>query len=82
MLAKPGEARFPVLVAGVEVHRPRLAPDLIRVAERLRVPVVSTFRGRGSLPAEHPLDAGTDLGPDSPAGVQRLVERADLALLM
>lgn len=59
----------PVLVVGVEVHRFRLAPRVVALAEALGLPVVSTFMGRGSFPDDHPQFAGTYLGPASPPGV-------------
>jgi indolepyruvate decarboxylase len=44
-------AHRPVLIVGVEVHRFRLRDQVVRLAERLGVPVASSF-GRG-LPDQH-----------------------------
>lgn len=76
-LARLAAARRPVLVVGVEVHRFRLERQVVELAERLGVPVVSTFMGRGTFPDDHPLFAGVYLGPASPPGVRELVEESD-----
>lgn len=79
---KVAAARQPVLVVGVEVHRFRLADKAVALAERLRLPVVSTFMGRGSFPDDHPRWAGTYLGPASPPGVRELVEESDCLVML
>lgn len=75
-------AERPVMVVGVEVHRQRLAPRLVRLAERLGLNVVSTFMGRGTFPDDHPQYAGVYLGPASPPGVRELVEESDFLLML
>ncbi len=75
-------ARSPVLVVGVEVHRQRLADRLVELAEKLSLPVVTTFMARGAFPDDHPQYAGTYLGPASPPGVRELVENSDCLLLL
>ena len=82
ILRKLAAARRPVLVVGVEVHRQRLAPQVVRLAERLGLTVVSTFMGRGTFPADHPQYAGVYLGPASPPGVRELVEESDFLLML
>ena len=47
-------AARPVLIVGVEVHRFRLREQVIALAERLNVPVASSFLGRGVFPTRHP----------------------------
>jgi indolepyruvate decarboxylase len=82
ILRKLAAARRPVLVVGVEVHRQRLAPQVVRLAERLGLNVASTFMGRGTFPDDHPLYAGVYLGPASPPGVRELVEESDFLLML
>lgn len=82
ILRKLAAARRPVLVVGVEVHRQRLAPLVVRLAERLGLNVASTFMGRGTFPDDHPLYAGVYLGPASPPGVRELVEESDFLLML
>jgi indolepyruvate decarboxylase len=80
--AKLAAAERPVLVVGVEVHRQRLAAAVVALAERLGVPVASTFMGRGTFPDDHPQFAGVYLGPASPPGVRELVEESDCLVLL
>jgi indolepyruvate decarboxylase len=81
-LARLAAAHRPVLVVGVEVHRFRLERRVVELAERLGLPVVSTFMGRGTFPDDHPLFAGVYLGPASPPGVRELVEESDGLLFL
>jgi indolepyruvate decarboxylase len=82
ILRKLAGARHPVMVVGVEVHRQRLAPRVMELAERLGLNVVSTFMGRGTFPEDHPQYAGVYLGPASPPGVREMVEDSDFVLLL
>ena len=82
ILRKLAAARHPVMVVGVEVHRQRLAPRVMELAERLGLNVVSTFMGRGTFPEDHPQYAGVYLGPASPPGVREMVEDSDFVLLL
>lgn len=80
--AKLRRAKQPVLVVGIEVHRGGLADRVVELAERLGVPVVSTFMGRGTFPDDHPCFAGVYLGPASPPGVRELVEESDALVML
>lgn len=82
ILRKLSQAKRPAMVVGVEVHRQRLAPQAVRLAEKLGLTVASTFMGRGTFPDDHPQYAGVYLGPASPPGVRELVEEADFLLLL
>jgi acetolactate synthase I/II/III large subunit len=48
-------ARHPVVLAGGGVVRAGAEPALLRLAERLRAPVATTFGGAGAFPRAHPL---------------------------
>jgi indolepyruvate decarboxylase len=72
----------PVLIVGVEVRRFKLQDAVIALAERLRVPVASSFLGRGVFPTRHPQFAGTYLGVVSPPELRQIVETSDCALLL
>jgi indolepyruvate decarboxylase len=72
----------PVLIAGVEVHRFQLRERLVRLAERLRVPVASSFLGRGAFPTRHAQFVGTYLGIVSPPELRAIVEESDCVLLV
>jgi indolepyruvate decarboxylase len=75
-------ARRPVLIVGVEVHRFKLRDVVVRLAERLNVPVASSFLGRGVFPTRHPQFAGTYLGVVSPPALRDAVESSDCVLLL
>ena len=75
-------ARQPVIIVGVEVHRFRLREQVVRLAERLNVPVASSFLGRGVFPTRHPQFAGTYLGVVSPQPLRNAVESSDCVLLL
>ncbi len=53
------DAKRPIVLAGPGVQRDRATDALIRFAERLRIPVVTTFLGKGVFPDDHELAVGT-----------------------
>lgn len=76
------QAKSPVLMAGEELYRFQLIPQGVALAERLGIPVVSSFMGRGAFPEDHPLFAGTYFGLAPAPGVRELVEESDCLLLL
>ena len=52
------EAERPVVLAGHGAARAGAGPALVRFAERLGVPVATTFHGKGVFPDDHPLALG------------------------
>jgi indolepyruvate decarboxylase len=73
-------AKRPILIGGVELFRERAERDLLRLAEKLRAPVVTTPLGKGVFPMDHPLHMGIHIGPFSAPEIQRRVRSADLVL--
>ena len=67
----------PVIWAGAGVHRSGAWDELRALAERLGAPVATTFMGKGALPEDHELAAGS--GCDD-AAVQELLGGADVLL--
>jgi acetolactate synthase-1/2/3 large subunit len=53
------EARSPIVMAGNGVIRGRASAELAAFAERLNLPVATTFMAKGALPFSHPLSLGT-----------------------
>lgn len=76
------DARRPVLIVGVEVHRFQLRDQVVALAERLNVPVASSFLGRGVFPTRHPQFVGTYLGVVSPPALRETIEESDCVLLL
>lgn len=55
-------AKRPVIIAGYGVIIANAWDDLRQLVEYLDIPVISTIRAKGVLPADHPLYAGEGLG--------------------
>jgi len=51
-------AKFPIIMAGNGVVRGRAGNSLVRFAEKLGIPVATTFMAKGSIPFSHPLCLG------------------------
>ena len=72
-----GDAENPVIWAGGGVLRSAAWDELLALAERLDAPVATTYMGKGALPEDHPLAAGS--GCDEGA-LATLLEEADVVL--
>ena len=70
-------AERPVLVAGGGVRASRAAGELVAVAERLSMPVVTSLNGKDTIPGNHPLCVGV-VGTYSRSAANRVVNQADL----
>jgi indolepyruvate decarboxylase len=81
-VARLGRAKRPVLIAGLELHRERAERELRRLAEKLRIPVVTTIDAKGVFPMDHPLHMGIYQGPFSPPAIGKRVRDADLVLAL
>jgi acetolactate synthase-1/2/3 large subunit len=73
-------AQRPVIIAGGGVWLSKAQLELVTVAERWAMPVVTSLSGKGALPEKHPLSGGV-LGALGGSDVARtLVEEADVIL--
>ncbi len=73
------EARRPVFVAG---HGARSAREqLVRLAEQLNAPVLTTFKAKGLVPDDHPLGAGV-LGRSGTPVASWLMNESDLLVVV
>ena len=70
-------AKRPVIWAGGGTLRSGATGELRELAELLRAPVATTYMGKGAIPADHPLAAGS--GCDE-AAFQELLSSADVVL--
>lgn len=52
-------AKNPIILAGNGVVRARASKELAEFAERLNIPVATTFMAKGAIPFNHPLALGT-----------------------
>jgi len=53
------DASYPIVMAGNGVVRARADAALVAFAEKLGIPVATTFMAKGSMPFSHPLSLGT-----------------------
>lgn len=77
VLDKLKAAKAPVLMVCAEVRRHGLEAKVAELAQRLGVPVVTTFMGRGLLSAAPTPPLGTYLGVAGDPEITRLVEESD-----
>ncbi|SFR60025.1 MULTISPECIES: thiamine pyrophosphate-binding protein [Halorubrum] len=75
------DATAPVVLAGGGVRRSDASDALRAVAEALDAPVVTTYKGKGTLPETHPLSAGVLCGGAS-AELRDLLADADAGLVV
>lgn len=71
------EARYPLVMAGNGVIRAGASDALVQFAERLRIPVATTFMAKGAIPFSHELSLGT-VGLQSADYVSCGFDRADV----
>lgn len=72
-------AEHPIIIAGRGVIWSRAWSELIDLAERLAVPVVTTEMGRGSIPEDHPLAFGI-VGHFGRSTANEALRRSDVVL--
>ncbi len=73
-------ASRPTLYVGVGIRRHGLTDAVVRLAERLRVPVVTDLLGKAAFPESHPQFAGIYLGALGEPGVRSLLDQSDCVL--
>ncbi|MBT5187031.1 MAG: indolepyruvate/phenylpyruvate decarboxylase [Kordiimonadaceae bacterium] len=75
-------AEKPVVMAGVEIRRFNLEKKLSRLAQKLCMPVATTFMGRGLLTEEEDPLIGTYMGLSGCKKVKEAVESSDALLML
>lgn len=81
-VARIRAAKRPILMGGLELYRERAEGEFRKLAERLRVPVVTTVDAKGVFPMDHPLHMGIHVGPLGAPAIQKRVREADLVLAL
>jgi TPP-dependent 2-oxoacid decarboxylase len=76
-------AKKPVILAGVELHRYRVTDRVIRMAERMNIPIAADLLSKSAVPENHPLYIGVYGGAmSSDEHVRKYVESSDLVLML
>ena len=76
------QAASAAIIVDVEIRRYGLEERVAALARTLDLPVVTTFMGRGLLQGAPDVVAGTYLGPAGDPAVDRIVDAADLLILL
>ena len=82
ILARIDAATAPVAVVDVEIRRYGVENEIASLARKLNLPIVTTFMGCGLLEHAPDVVAGTYLGAAGDPAITRLVEDADLVLML
>ncbi|NJK38575.1 MAG: alpha-keto acid decarboxylase family protein [Oscillatoriales cyanobacterium RM2_1_1] len=75
-------SQYPVILAGVELHRYGIEAQLRKLVEVTGYPIATTLLGKSSLSEMHPQFIGTYVGGLSREYVQQRVETADCILCL
>ncbi len=76
-------ARRPVILAGVELARYRLAQLVVQIAERINIPIATDLLSKSAIPENHPLYLGVYGGAmSSDEHVRKYLESSDLVLML
>lgn len=76
-------AKRPVILAGVELARYRLAALAVQIAERINIPIATDLLSKSAVPENHPLYLGVYGGAmSSDEHVRKYVESSDLVLML
>ncbi len=76
-------AERPLILAGFEAARAVAGPHILRLAETIGAPVLTTYKGKGLIPETHPLSlGGAGLSPLADTIMLGLMRRADLILMI
>ena len=72
----------PVIIAGVEMHRFALQQEVVKLAEKNKIPMCATLLGKSVVSETHPLYLGIYEGAMGRDGVRKFVEESDCVILL
>jgi len=81
-VAMINEARKPVILADVEVHRFGLQDELLRLARKTNMPVAATILGKSVIGEQHPFYLGVYEGAMGREDVRQYVESSDCVIML
>jgi indolepyruvate decarboxylase len=75
-------ARQPVLLLGVEIHRFGLQEEAVKLAEQSGIPMAATMLGKGVVAETHPLYMGLYEGALGNEEITKYVEASDCVIML
>lgn len=81
-IAAINNAKQPVIIADIELHRFGLTEQALAVASKFNIPVASTLMSKSIISETHPLFIGVYSGPLSTKAVQEYVENSDCLIML
>lgn len=76
------KSKKPVIIAGVEIHRFGLRKEVLKFAEKHKIPMCATILGKSVVSESHPLYLGVYEGAMGRNEVQSYVEESDCVILL
>jgi indolepyruvate decarboxylase len=76
------QARKPVILADVEVHRFGLQDDVMKLVEKTNIPVAATVLGKSVIGEQHPFYLGIYEGAMGRDDVRQYVESSDCVIML
>jgi indolepyruvate decarboxylase len=76
------QAKKPIIIADVEIHRFGLQDKVVALAEQAQIPIASTLLGKSVIRETHPLYIGLYEGAMGREEITRFVEESDCVLLL
>ena len=76
------QAKRPLIIAGVEIHRFGLQEQVMQLAEQAKIPIAATILGKSVVRETHPLFIGLYEGALGKSEVTEYVETSDCVLLL
>src|SRR5579863_8543306 len=72
----------PIIIAGVEMHRFGLGEEVVKLAEKHKIPMCATLLGKSVVSEKHPLYLGIYEGAMGREPVRKFVEESDCIILL
>ena len=81
-VAAINNAKKPVILAGIELHRHGLTDQVMRIAEKFNIPVAATLLAKSVFREVHPLYIGVYSGAFSEKECQDYVDESDCVIML
>ncbi len=73
-------SRFPSIIVGRGVYLSNAEKEVVKLAEALGAPMVTTIMGKGIVPPDHPLYAGVFAGASGNSTAIEIINKSDVVL--